>query len=177
MSWRAAPATKPSASTSRGGLIPEQIWDTDDIPERELLRGCPSGSAMPLVWAHSEHVKLLRSLRDGRVFDTPRQAFERYAHGAVDSDLAVWRFSTAASEIPSGKTLRIETLAPALVHWSHDGWATTQDLATRATSFGLHVADLPTGALPIGGTIRFTFFWPGADHWEGRDFAIGVVAT
>lgn len=165
------------ASTSGGGLIPEQIWDTDDIPERELLRGCPSGSAMPLVWAHSEHVKLLRSLRDGRVFDKPRQTFERYAHGAVDSDLAVWRFSTAATEMPTGKKLRIETLAPALVHWSQDGWETTLDVATHATNFGLHVADLPTSDLPLGSRVVFTFYWPGADHWEGRNFEVWTVSA
>ena len=66
-------------SASEGGLLPEQVWDTDDIPERELFRGRPSGSAMPLVWAHGEHVKLLRSLRDGRVFDMPPQVERRYA--------------------------------------------------------------------------------------------------
>lgn len=53
------------ASASVGGLLPEQIWDSEDIPERELFLGRPSGSAMPLVWEHAEHIKLLRSLRDG----------------------------------------------------------------------------------------------------------------
>src|SRR5437899_5498170 len=28
---------------SPGGLIPEQVWDADDIPERELSNGRPSG--------------------------------------------------------------------------------------------------------------------------------------
>src|SRR5881398_3740999 len=59
------------ASASSGGLLPEQIWDQKDIPERELFLGRPSGSAMPLVWAHAEHIKLLRSLKDGAVFDMP----------------------------------------------------------------------------------------------------------
>ena len=43
--------------------------------------GGPSGSAMPLVWAHSEHIKLLRSLRDGAVFDMPPQGVKRYIEG------------------------------------------------------------------------------------------------
>ena len=47
------------------GLLPEQVWDSPDIPERHLAFGRPSGSAMPLVWAHAEYVKLRRSLRDG----------------------------------------------------------------------------------------------------------------
>ncbi|HEX7390986.1 MAG TPA: glucan 1,4-alpha-glucosidase, partial [Acidiphilium sp.] len=64
--------------SSEGGLLPEQVWDADDIPEHELFRGRPSGSAMPLVWAHAEYVKLLRSLRDGAIFDLPPQTVRRY---------------------------------------------------------------------------------------------------
>jgi glucoamylase len=63
---------------SETGLLPEQIWDADDVPERQLFRGRATGSAMPLVWAHAEYVKLLRSLRDGRVFDMPAQTVKRY---------------------------------------------------------------------------------------------------
>ena len=40
---------------------------------------------MPLVWAHAEYIKLLRSLRDGRVFDTPPQPVERYQRNNVRS--------------------------------------------------------------------------------------------
>ena len=66
------------ATASPGGLLPEQIWDSDDIPARQLYLGRPSGSAMPLAWAHAEHIKLLRSLRDKAVFDMPPQARNRY---------------------------------------------------------------------------------------------------
>ena len=51
---------------NESGLISEQVWDSPDIAERELHCGRPSGSAMPLVWAHAEYLKLRRSLRDGR---------------------------------------------------------------------------------------------------------------
>ncbi len=61
-----------------GRMIPEQVWDAPDIPERELLFGRASGSAMPLVWAHAEYVKLSRSLDEGRVFDLPPQTVNRY---------------------------------------------------------------------------------------------------
>jgi glucoamylase len=61
------------------GLIPEQVWDGPDIPRRELRFGRPTGSAMPLLWAHAEYIKLLRSLRDGRIFDTPPRVAERYS--------------------------------------------------------------------------------------------------
>ncbi len=69
----------------QGGLFPEQIWDGGDVPERGLFNGQPTGSAMPLVWAHAEFVTLLRSLRDGQVFDCPPQAARRYL-GASGGD-------------------------------------------------------------------------------------------
>jgi glucoamylase len=63
------------------GLIPEQVWDADDVPKRHLFRGQPTGSVCPLLWAHGEYIKLRRSIRDGRVFDAPRQTFKRYLAG------------------------------------------------------------------------------------------------
>ena len=74
------------ASAGTGKLLPEQIWDTHDIPEKELFFGKPSGSAMPLVWAHAEYVKLLRSLSDGRIFDMPPQTAQRYIKNKTESN-------------------------------------------------------------------------------------------
>ena len=51
--------------TGPGGLIPEQVWDSKPIPERNLYPGKPSGSAMPLLWAHAEFLKLLVAQREG----------------------------------------------------------------------------------------------------------------
>jgi glucoamylase len=86
------------------GLIPEQVWDSPDIPERELHFGRPSGSAMPLVWAHAEHLKLRRSLRDGRVFDLPSQTVQRYLMEKTTSPRKVWRLTTRFARSPQAKT-------------------------------------------------------------------------
>ena len=51
---------------SPGGMLPEQVWDADPIPDRRLAPGRPSGSATPLVWAHAEFIKLMVSRRLGR---------------------------------------------------------------------------------------------------------------
>lgn len=163
------------AFANEGGLIPEQIWDAEDIPERELYFGRPSGSAMPLVWAHAEYIKLRRSLRDGRVFDMPSQTVQRYVVEQTPAPRAIWRFNHKCRTIPAGQILRMEVLAPAVVHWSADDWQTIHDHETHGTGLGVHVTDLPTADLLPGTTIRFTFYWPEVDKWEGVDFAVRVV--
>ncbi len=156
------------------GLIPEQIWDAPDIPERELFFGRPAGSAMPLVWAHAEHVKLLRSLRAGRVFDMPPQTVRRYITDKVVSPHFLWRFNQKCRTMPHGKTLRVEAFAPARVRWSVDGWETAQDSAMNDSTLGVYFVDLPTDHLPSGSKVAFTFFWPEAGHWEGTNFSVVV---
>lgn len=159
-------------SAGPGGLLPEQVWDGADLPERELLHGRPSGSAMPLVWAHSEHIKLLRSLRDGAVFDMPPQGVKRYIEDKTVSPFRTWRFNNKIRTVPAGKTLRVELLDPATVHWSTDNWATAHDSQTVENAFGIHLADLPVSGLPKGSTLLFTFFWPGTGDWENVDFSV-----
>jgi glucoamylase len=160
---------------NEGGLLPEQVWDAADIPKRELFFGRPSGSAMPLVWAHAEYVKLCRSLADGRVFDTPPQPVQRYQVERRESPHSVWRFNHKCQTMPAGKILRVEVLSPAVVHWSPDDWQTVLDSETRDTGLGIHWVDLPTGRLPAGARLRFTFRWPLVDRWEGVDFTVGVI--
>ena len=162
--------------SSAGGLIPEQIWDAADIPERELFNGRPSGSAMPLVWAHAEYVKLLRSLRDGRVFDLPPQTVQRYQVEKAPATLAFWRFNHKCHRMPAGKVLRVEVLVRAMVRWSLDDWQTVHETQTTDTLLGIHFADLPTDHLPPDRRARFTFLWLDAQRWEGQDFEITVAA-
>ncbi len=159
---------------NEGGLISEQIWDSPDLPKHDLFLGKPSGSAMPLVWAHAEYIKLRRSLRDGHVFDLPPQTVQRYLIDKTVSPRMVWRFNHKLRSMPAGKSLRVETLAPAVIHWSVDDWKTPQDTKSRDVGLGLHVADLATQSLPDGQEIKFTFYWPGAGHWEGTDFIVRV---
>ncbi len=156
------------------GLFSEQIWEAADIPEKELFFGRPSGSAMPLVWAHGEYLKLLRSLRDSRVFDMPPQTVERYLTNKTESPCLIWCFNHKIRSLPVGKILRIVTMAPAVCHWSVDDWQTTCDSSSRATGLGFQVVDLTTAALTEGKQVRFTFFWPDVNHWEGVDFIVRV---
>ncbi len=162
------------AQASPGGLIPEQVWDAEDIPKHGLHNGRPAGSAMPLVWAHAEYIKLARSIRERKVFDMPPQPVIRYQTKKTSSKLASWRFNQKIRTIQHGRNLRIEVLVPATIHWSSDGWKTATDSKTVDTGLGIHYADLETTDLSPGESIVFTFFWPEANKWEGADFQVTV---
>lgn len=163
------------AFANAGGMLPEQIWDAPDIPDRELFAGRPTGSAMPLVWAHAEYVKLRRSLQDGRVFDMPSQPVQRYQVEEIGSPHAIWRFNHKLRTMPVGKTLRVEVPAPASVHWSSDGWQTTHDAEMWDTGLGLYVADLPTKDLLAANMLVFTFHWTVDGRWEGMEYAVEIA--
>lgn len=162
------------AMAGPGGLLPEQTWDAPDIPERELVLGRPAGSAMPLVWAHAEYLKLVRSLGDGRVYDLPPQAHERYIVRSTVSTLRGWRFNQKLRLLPAGCTLRIEVLAPARIRWTSDAWRSSTDSATRPSGLGTHYVDVPAQALPSGASVIFTPYWIDAARWEGADFMVTV---
>ena len=161
-------------STGTTRLIPEQVWDTTDIPERELFAGKASGSACPLVWAHSEYIKLRRSLVDGRIFDQPPQTVERYLTNKKSADYFNWRFNNKPRTMPRGKKLRILLMEPAMVHWSFDGWQTAHDSVSKESGWDLQHLDLPTETLAAGGQIIFTFHWKNSGQWEGRDYFVTV---
>jgi glucoamylase len=162
------------AAANSGGLLPEQIWDKDDIPERELFLGRPSGSAMPLVWAHAEHIKLLRSLKDGAVFDMPPQPFARYVKSSPPVAPVVWRMTSQTSKIAIGRKLRLEFLEPAMVRWSSDNWASVEDRNAVGTGLGTYICDLPMENLTHGGFVVFTFHWPQQGKWVGTNYRVDV---
>jgi len=162
------------ATTGSSRLIPEQVWDAADIPERELFAGKCSGSACPLVWAHSEYIKLRRSLHDGSVFDQPPQPAQRYLIEKKTAEYFNWRFNNKPRTLPLGKKLRLLLMEAALVHWTFDGWLTTQDTESQDSGWNAHRVDLPTEMLTTGRQITFTFYWKNAGQWEGRDFTVTV---
>ena len=161
-------------STAWGRLIPEQVWDQPDIPALELFFGKPSGSACPLVWAHSEYIKLRRSLQDRKIFDQPPQTVQRYLVEKRRSSHFSWRFNNKCRTMPQGKKLRLELGAPAMVHWSFDHWQTVRDTNTRDTGIGVYTVDLPADQLAAGREIVFTFYWLQEHRWEGVDFSVRV---
>src|ERR1035437_9037703 len=97
--------------SSTGGMLPEQIWDREDFPQEEMYFGESAGAAQPLVWAHSEYLKLLRSALDGQVFDCIAVVKERYgvATGkrSFKNNLEIFQTSRPVRKLAAGMTLRV----------------------------------------------------------------------
>lgn len=159
------------AMAAPSGLIPEQVWDGGDIPARELSYGAAAGSARPLVWAHAEYLKLLRSLAEGVVFDLPG-AVTRHRRDPVAATRRFWRPNHKITEIGSGLPLRIEVPEQATIHWSTDNWQTAMDTATSDSGIGMHFIDLPATALPETGELLFTI--RRAAGWEDQDYRVAI---
>ncbi|MEO6801928.1 MAG: glycoside hydrolase family 15 protein [Granulicella sp.] len=143
--------------TSSCGMIPEQVWDAKDIPEKLLFNGHPTGSGMPLAWAHSEYIKLLRSLHSKKVWDMPPQPVQRYQVERTTCPFQIWTPDQQRGWIDSGKDLRVDLSEAASVAWVVDGKSSVEE--TVDSGLGIHFAIVPTktlwGVASVDCTVRF----------------------
>jgi glucoamylase len=159
-----------------GGMISEQLWDADDLPDSCLKRGAATGAAMPLCWSHAEYISLVRSRHDGVCFDRVEPAYQRYVAHPVPSHYEIWSLRHRLRRLASGKILRIILAAEATIVWSIDGWKhTTVSEMAFEPQLNLWFADIPTRDWPANSVMDFTLFWKADQRWEGRDWQINVL--
>jgi glucoamylase len=157
---------------SSTGLLPEQSWDRPDLPNAFMFFGRPTGSAMPLMWAHAEYIKLLRSTRDSKVWDLIPDVAKRYLDPATArGELEIWKPMRQVKSVQRGFVFRVQAPGSFRLHWTVDEWQTVQDTDSSGTTLGVEYVDIPTAS---GNRIRFTFFWHATDSWEGRDYEVEV---
>jgi glucoamylase len=161
------------ASTT--GLLPEQAWDQADDPKIYMFLGQPTGSAMPLMWAHAEYIKLLRSTADGKVYDTIPEVAVRYlGQRGKRKQLEVWKSSRHVRFMRAGEVLRVQGAAPFTLHWSSDNWNSVQDTKSTRNALDIDYVDLMDVVTSPGMCIRFTFCWTERNRWEGQDYEVTV---
>ena len=160
---------------SKTGLLPEQSWDKPDRPEIYEWLGQPTGSAMPLMWAHAEYIKLLRSTADRKVYDAIPEVAARYLGKRKQrTQLAVWKFQRQARFMRAGEVLRVQADAEFTLHWTTDNWQTWNDKKSARNSLEIDYVDLTEAASDAGTTLSFTFYWTSANRWEGRNYKIDI---
>ena len=165
--------------SSFGGMLPEQVWDYADMPSEGLYFGRSAGSAQPLVWAHAEYVKLLRSVADGVVFDRISVVADRYAvpkeKRTFQSRMEIFQVGRPISAMVQGGTLRIMDAEHFRVTWTMDGWATKTVQDAKVIGRPGAFLDIQTPH-DFTGSIVFTMFWPDESRWLGRNYEVTVNA-
>jgi glucoamylase len=152
-------------------LLPEQVWDLPDRPEALMYYGRPSGAAMPLMWAHAEYLKLLRSTADGVIFDLIPEVAERYRKGRTRTPIEVWKHHRRIASVQPDCKLRIQVPEPFVLHWTKDEWHGVHDTHSVHSAVGIDFVDIEVTQRDRA-PIRFTFYWPKRDQWEGRDYTV-----
>ena len=141
-----APTTSsPPATTSTPSSAPTSAFATcrpdaaraglgrTEPPGLSLQLGQPDGSAVPLVWAHAEYLKLLRSAADGKVFDRIDPSMSATAPGRPRAICVAISKSTAATapsrQSPPAALCASSTNRKFEVVWTTDDWKTYPDHA------------------------------------------------
>jgi glucoamylase len=159
-----------------GQLLPEQVWDEASAGHCGVKAGQPAGSAQPLVWAHAEYLKLLRSALDGKVFDRVDAVYERYCEpegrGKLRRDVEIWSRHRPVNEMATGATLRIVDEGSFEVTWTVDGWKTLHTARSRNLGSAGFSADLAPG---VGAKhVEWTLRWPERDAWLGYNVVVEI---
>ena len=160
-----------------GQMMPEQVWDEPSRPDRGLRLGGPGGSAVPLVWAHAEYLKLLRSALDGKVFDRVDPVYDRYCRPEgrqqVRHNLEIYTFRRPIQKVSAGQTLRILDEDRFELVWSIDNWKSTRHTPSRELGSAGFSADMDIPASHAG-ELSWTLQWTGRNRWLGYNVQIKI---
>ena len=135
----------------------------------------PTRSAMPLVWAHAEFIKLMVSRHLGRPVDRPRAVWRRYQGRRPTVRHAFWWQHAPIKGFDAGARLAVALPRAALVHWGSDGWHDAVDAPTCDSGLGFHVASLDVGHLPPGQRVVFTWQWRNTSAWHNQNYEVAVL--
>jgi glucoamylase len=152
------------------------VWDEANRPQNSLQLGHPAGSATPLVWAHAEYLKLLRSALDGKVFDRVDPVYKRYCEPEgrerVRRNLEIYSHRRPIQKVTAGETLRILDEDRFELVWSTDGWKTSCNTPSSMLGSAGFSVDVRTG--PKEGELLWTQHWPETGRWLGYNVVVKI---
>jgi glucoamylase len=176
--------------SSAGGLLPEQVWDAAAIPHLELYPGRPCGSAMPLLWAHAEYLKLLVARERQRPIELLDAVEQRYLRGhsvtrGISGDRIQppqhrgptapvwhWRDEVPVLQLEAGRALLIEDRSEFTLHFGFDSWQRVQARAALRQPFGIWGVILSAAELAGCSVLNFTRRF--GERWEGLDHRVSL---
>jgi len=169
-------------------MLPEQLWDEPDRPEEHLKFGGPTGAACPLVWAHAEYLKLLRSAYDGQVFDRIEPVYQRYGrfqsehnharsahHGrAHEKCIEIFSQHRPIQTITPNATLRTLSEKRFVLVWTDNNWQTSNSTQSRGLGSAGFSADITPSQRQNPSGLSLTFFWPEENRWLGHNYEVRI---
>lgn len=162
-----------TAAASPGGMIPEQIWDAAPVLHRRLRPGRPTGSAMPLAWAHAEFIKLAVSRSLGHPFDRPKATWDRYKGEVPSANTVFWWPHARIRHFARECRVVIALQQPGTVRWGTNGWQAITETPAEETGLGFYAVALDTSGLSSGQQVDFTIRWANG-YWIGADYSLQV---
>ena len=131
---------------------------------------------MPLMWAHAEYIKLLRSASDGNVYDAIPEVGKRYS--AARKWAIAWKYGSLIgmfASMRSGEFCGSTERSHLALRWSSDEWQSQEDSPSKTNALQIDYLDLArVSTCPKETPIRFTFFWLERNRWEGQDYEVLV---
>jgi Glucodextranase, domain N len=119
---------------------------------RALALPCSAGSkAQPATWACRTAGKILRGTSESNA-------------NMIVQMTGTWHSCARSISAPAA-----EVASPAVIRWTVDGWQTSRESKTHDAGLGMHVVDLMTQDIRSIGAVKWTFYWPGVDRWEGTN--------
>ena len=174
------------AMSSGVGLVPEQVWDTTDVPASSFgtdptvasigfANGHPDGSAAPLTWGAGSQVRLTADLTAARVVEQPTQTVDRYVtHTQGMTQLTV---TSPADQTAATNPIDVNgTAAPGATVDVADV-ATDQNSATTHVTIDRWRGRLVRGDAPAGGRQQRPRRSPAPHRTAGQRRRYGPLST
>ncbi|MDQ6774159.1 MAG: glycoside hydrolase family 15 protein [Candidatus Dormibacteraeota bacterium] len=137
-------------------MLPEQVWNADDLPQSDLRQGGPTGGAAPLGWAHAEYLRLLVAIAGERIADVVEPARRRYQGGGPQNPATIWSPVHQIQTFPTGRAVLLQLASPGTAYWSIDRRPAAESARTRDTGLGCWVVVMPLQDLSTGTRVSWS---------------------
>ncbi len=71
-------------------------------------------------------------------------------------------------------TFRVQAARGFVLRWTNDEWQEIHDSPSTPTKLDIEFVDIDVPKEQRA-PLRFSFYWPQEDRWEGRDFQVAVT--